>query len=189
MKKKKFLIIYFIIVVLLLVVIMFVLPDSFIKKTSKYKNFYKDETENKETVKKEPFLDYEKQISNLEKNVYSYEYEIDYNGVLYVCQGNKKGEKEEGSCTKPKKVSYTEKNYNDVFKNINKKFLDVNYIFEQLKDIEPEETDLGKERMFTYNLEESDTEVIINTDKKNITRICIARGYLTYVLKYSNIGI
>ncbi len=191
-KEHKGLVIYSIIILILLFVILFVLDDDFIKKHSSFKNFFNQTTaSNNEQSTKDKFANYEDQIKALEQNKFKYKYEIDYNGTYYQCEGTKNKEEDNGSCTKPEQVTYTKDNFAEVYSKINTKFLDVKYIFDSLKEYEPKEEKYGEERVFVYTIKTTNgtNEISIYTDYENITKICIAKGYLTYILNYSDIGI
>lgn len=192
LKEHKGLVIYSLIIIVLLFVILFVLDDDFIKRHSSFKSFFKTEqvttTEQDNQTK---FLSYEEQIQKLEQNKYKYQYEIDYNGTYYECSGTKNKEEDNGTCTKPNVVTYNKDTFNDTFAKINTKFLDVNYIFTSLAEYEPQEEKYGEERVFVYKIKTSNgtNEISVYTNYENITKICIAKGYLTYILKYSDIDI
>lgn len=189
-KKNKFLIIYGIIILIILIIILFVLDDDFIRKHSKFKNYYNN---NNTTVteKKEEFTSYEDQINKLRQNKYKYSYELIHNNITYNCEGIKNKEEDNGHCDLPEKISYTKENYESVYSKINAKFLDVNYIFDSLKEYEPKKEEYKDQRMFIYTIKTSTgtNDITVYTDYNNITKICIAKGYLTYILKYSDIGI
>lgn len=182
-KRKIFFVFYAIFIACALIFIMFIADDSFFLNN---KNLIDSSStiENKET-----FKDYEEQIIDLKNNVYSYKYEINYNGVEFYCTGTKNKTIESGVCTKPNETSYTEKNYEEAFADLNTKNLDIEYIFEIIGDTEAKELKFNDKRNFTYEviLDKLKTEITITTNYENITQICIANGFETYILTYSNI--
>ena len=111
MNNKKFLLIYGIIIIILLLGIMFFIPDDFFKKQY-------DDIDIPTTEKKD-FISYETQIENLLNKQYEYEYlildSIGTKSYTYECSGKMDDTIESGTCTKPKKVSYTEQNKKDVY--------------------------------------------------------------------------
>lgn len=191
MKKKNnnFLIIYFIIIIIALVLIMFILPDSFFMK--KYEDL---ELPTTEKLPKKEFTSYEVQIEHLLKKKFDYEYELlDSMGstsYTYECSGKINETIESGSCILPEKVSYTEKNKQEVFKNIDINNLDVEYIFNMIKDVEPVETKYQTLREYNYTtkIKDLETEIVVHTDLDEITKIYISNAYMTYILKYSNLS-
>lgn len=183
-KRQIFFIIYAIIILIILIYILFIADDSFFLKNNL------NLSKNNETEEKETYRDYEEQKATLQNKVFSYKYEINYNGIQYICNGTKNKNVESGVCTEPQNFSYTEENYNKVFKDINTKNLDVDYIFELIADIEPEQTTFNNQRTYDYELtlDKLKTDITIITNYDNITKICIANGFETYILTYSNIS-
>lgn len=188
-KRKNFLIIYFIIIIISLVLIMFVIPDSFFMK--KYEDI---KLPTAEKLPKKEFTDYEIQKEHILKKKFDYEYDLldsmSSTSYTYECSGSIDETIESGSCILPEKVSYTEKNKQEVFKNIDINNLDVEYIFNMIKDVEPVETKYQTLREYNYNVKIKDleTEIIVHTDLDEITKIYISNAYMTYILKYSNMS-
>lgn len=193
MKKKKIstrakaLIIYAIVVIIALIIILFVIPDSVF-----YKIGGKKMNSDLPTVV-DNFVSIEDAEKNLTKNKYSYEYtildSIGTKSYSFKCQGTRNEDLESGTCTSPKKVSYTEKDKEKVFKEIQNEFLEPKKVFKLLKDIKPNITKYQSTREYEYkvSLDKLDTTITIETDKENITKIEIMNGYMSYILKYSNI--
>ncbi len=187
MNNKKFLLIYGIIIIILLLGIMFFIPDDFFKKQY-------DDIEIPTTEKKD-FVSYETQIENLLNKQYEYEYlildSIGTKSYTYECSGKMDDTIESGTCTKPKKISYTEQNKKDVYKEIEINYIDVEYIFNSIKDIEPTIEKMTKTRIYTYKtaIEKLETDITVTTDLDAITQIEISNAYMTYILKYNNVNI
>lgn len=189
MKNNKFLKIYALVIIIILLAIMFLIPDSFFM--NKYEEVNIPTSAN--TTKKE-FTPYEIQKEHLLKKKFSYEYNLldsmsdkTYN---FKCSGTIDETIESGSCSLPNKISYTEQNKKEVFKSIDLNFLNIEYIFNIIKDITPEETKYQTLREYKYNLKIKDleSEIIIHTDIKEITKIYISNAYMTYILKYNDVS-
>lgn len=186
-KRKIGLAIYAVIIIIALIFIIFIAPDSlFTKKPDLDALPVSDPIE---------FVDYEEQKENLKQNKYTYEYNIldsmsdtTYN---YKCTGTINIDEEAGTCTQPEYITYDVSTKEEVYKNINKNFIDPAYIFNLVKDIEPELIKYQTYRDYTYNLEISglDTKILIRTDVQNITEITIMNTYSQYHLKYSDIKV
>ncbi len=179
-KEYKFLFIYSIIIIVILLFILFAVDDKyFIKKNNNTIN----------TKEKSKTIDYKKQLEQLLNENYSYHYDLNYNGETYKCEGIKKKEEEKGKCIEPESIEYNNDNYQEVFKNINTKYLDVNYIYNIIKELDPEMTNLNVKRYYTYdvNILNMKGNIIVYSDLSRITQITIANGYLTYVLYFDNI--
>lgn len=186
-KRKTILIIYFIVVAIALITILFILPDSFFQKNyEEFNNF-------SQPIKKE-FVDYSIQQAHLLKRKYEYEYKLlDSMGsqtYTYECKGTLDEEIESGTCKLPEKMSYNEKNKDEIYKNINTNYLDVEYIFNLIEDVEPQITKYQTFREYNYNIKikELSTEIVIHTDLNEITKIYISNAYMTYILKYTNVS-
>ena len=178
--NNKFLFIYTLVIIVILI-IMFVADDRFFINEKKEKAKIKEVISNKPT--------YEEQLKELINKEYEYHYSLNYNGITYKCQGTKKKEEEKGKCSEPKSIEYTNENYKDVFKDINTDYLDVKYIYNQIKDIEPEVTRINVQRYYTYNVNilKIKGDIKIYSDSEKITQITIANGFLTYVLYFDSI--
>ena len=188
--RKKFLSIYFIIIAILLVFILFIAPEDLFLKNKK------SETPTDENVSLPSiFSDIETQKQNLLNSNYDYEYNIlDSMGkkaIQYSCTGKINGTEEQGNCTKPKKISYTEKNKNEVFKDLNPNYLNVQYVFELIKEITPKELTYMNQRILTYELvlDNLNSEIIIKTDIDKIFRIEINNAYEIYIINFDNINL
>ncbi len=177
----KFLFIYGLVIIIALLIIMFVADDKY------FINEKKETAKIKETLKPTDY--YQEQLDSLLNKNYDYHYSINHNGVTYKCQGTKNKEEEKGKCTEPKEIEYTNENYQEVFKDIDTNYLDVDYIYKQIKDIEPVMTNLDVKRYYTYNVNILNLkgQIIVYSDLKKITQITIVNGYLTYVLYFDNI--
>jgi hypothetical protein len=190
-KKNKFLFVYIIVIVIILLFILFLIPDSFIKKYSRFRSFY-----DKDGVIIEPSDDpitipYEIEIQNLQKKKYSYEYLIDYNNTVYRCKGTKDGDYDGGRCTSPTEVEYTTSTYKDVYKDIDTNLLDVDYIFNMIKDSESIKTVVNGIDIYTYEIpkEKDSISISICSNGEYITEIRISRGYYVYQLKYFHVEV
>ena len=185
--RAKALTIYAIIIIIALIVILFIIPDHV------FYNIHNKRVNGQEQTIKDDFVTIKKAEQNLEQNKYSYEYvildSIGTKSYSFKCKGTKNEKVESGTCTSPKSVSYTEKNKDKVFKEIQEEFLEPKKVFDLLKDIEPKITKYQSSREYEYrvNLDKLDTTITIETDKKNITKIEIMNGYMSYILKYSDI--
>ncbi len=187
-KKNSFLTYYAGIILALLIAVMFVIPDSFFLKLNDI--FNKQEITIKETSSIE-FKDLELQKETLLTSDYEYEYlMLDSMGttpVTYECLGDIEDGKESGTCTSPKTFNYTDENKKELFSEINTDYIDLNYIFNLIKDIKPKELTYTKARELTYNVKILDlnTEITLYTDLDNINQINISNAYMTYVFKYN----
>ena len=183
MNNKKFLIIYGVIIFIALIAILFILPDkTFLKDKKGYEEFIKSAEEQK-------YESLETQKENLLKNKYDYEYNVIHNTKQYVCTGTKKEDTESGRCTSPKSMSYTEKDKFDEDKLYEIKFVEPEHIFKRIKDLEYTQSIINDEKVYTFKtkISEFDTTIRIYTGRKNISRIDIENGVMTYILKYKNI--
>ena len=190
MKNNKFLKIYAIIIIIILILIMFLIPDSF---------FLELQTKlHKEEIKeiKNDTLDFEKietQKERILNNDLEYEYlmldSIGTSSKTIECSGKIKESKETGICSSKEKISYTKETKKDAFLEMDIKYIDEKYIFDTIKDIEPNETTYNNSRELIYKTKilDLDTDITIYTDLDNITQISISNAYMTYVFKYSNI--
>lgn len=167
MKNNKSIIVILLVVFLSLFIILVVLPDSFFDK-NKGKGINEITTKNSSEF---PFRNLSDMWDILNDGNYSYEYEIMVGANLYNYEGTNSN------------------NELEIDESINKNFLNTSYVNNIIKDIEPKKFNYDDYRMFTYNLKIDDieTEVIIYTDLKSITKIVISNPYYQYNLKYSNI--
>ena len=179
-KRKILLLIYAIIIILILVFILFIAPDSMFTEDTDIKL---PETNTKE------FIDYQEQQQHLILKNYNYEYDLLDSMSQKTYHFDCEGQKENGTCSLPEKLTYTEKNYQETFKNIDYNYLDPEFIFNLLKDIKPEETKYQSYREYTYNIKikDLDTELVVTTDYDNINNILISNAYMTYILKFNNV--
>ena len=178
--NNKFLFIYAFIIIIILI-IMYVADDKY------FINKEKETNKINKIINKEDT--YENKLKKLLNKEYDYHYSLNYNGVTYKCQGIKRKEEEKGNCSEPEEIEYTNNNIQEVFNNINTDYLDVEYIFNTIKNIEPEVTKLDVNRYYTYNVNILNLkgQIIIYSDSKKITQITIGNGFLTYVLYFDNI--
>ena len=167
MKNNKNIIVILLVVFISLFIILVVLPDSFFDK-NKGKGINEITTKNSSEF---PFRNLSDMWDILNDGNYSYEYEIMVGANLYNYEGTNSN------------------NELEIDESINKNFLDTSYVNNIIKDIEPKKFNYDDYRMFTYHLKIDDieTEVIIYTDLKSITKIVISNPYYQYNLKYSNI--
>ena len=175
--NKKFLITYGIIIVLLLVFILFIAPD---------KMFMKSSNSTKNTTVKEKFKDYKKQQKELINSNYKYHFDVNYNTKTYKCSGEKNDKGISGECSEPKDLKYNQDNISKKLK-LNTDYLNPKYVFDFVKDIEPELENLYVKRYYTYNVKlvGLDGKIIVYTDREHITQISIMNGYFTYSIYYN----
>lgn len=140
-------------------------------------------------------ISYEEKLTNLKDN-FSYTYTISANNVSYKYVGKKLGEKEAGSLTFGENIKnyYQDKGYiyevidgglnqiEDLYNGINKNYIDLNYIKEQIKSKEY----ILNNHTYSYNLD--NLVINIKTDENNITTIEIKENNDTYLLEYNDIG-
>ncbi len=194
MKKYKLLIIYGIVIVIALVLIIFVLPDSFFER--KYMKNYEEIMGGSETKEETPaeYVDLKTQKERLLKKNYTYSYQISAyvkkdETMTYNCKGTKLNGKEEGLCTKPDAISYNEKNMKEKLEYVNQKYLDPEYVFNLIKDLDVEPYESYGVRIYTYKIKMSGvvTQIELYTDRENIVQIVLGSAKETYVMKYSEI--
>jgi hypothetical protein len=194
MKKYKLLIIYGIVIVIALVLIIFVLPDSFFER--KYMKNYEEIMGGSETKEETPaeYVDLKTQKERLLKKNYTYSYQISAyvkkdETMTYNCKGTKLNGKEEGLCTKPDAISYNEKNISEKLKYVNQNYLDPEYVFNLIKDLDVEPYESYGVRIYTYKIKMSGvvTQIELYTDRENIVQIVLGSAKETYVMKYSEI--
>lgn len=183
MKQNKFLIIYAIIIFIALITILFILPDeTFLKNRDKYEEL-------KNSVEKIKYDDISIQKERLLKNNYDYEYNVIHNSIQYVCTGSKKDKTENGRCSAPYSISYDETDKFNEDKLFNIKYVEPEYIFKKIENIEPKisMTNDGKSYAYKVKISEFETDIVIYTNEKTINKITITNGLMTYILKYNNI--
>ena len=149
------------------------------------------QNENKEEIKE---VTLNEKLNKLTDN-YKYNYEITIGDITYIYNGSKMGLKESGYLQindnylyyyKDNNYTYEVKNgglfqIDNLYSNIDKNYIDIEYIKNLIKDKEYTKED----NIYTYNLE--NIQIIINTDKDNITSIQIINEN-NYKLEYSDIG-
>ena len=183
-KRYKILIGYAIFIGIALIFILFIAPDELFVKKSRNVN------SDNEAVK-ERYVDYEMQKDNILNNNYEYEYNlIDSRGkspLEYNCTGNVIDGKTTGQCTLPTKVSYTDDNFAEVFKNVETDYLKPKFIFELIKSLEEKKIDYGSYREFIYHtkIDQLETEIAVRTDYDSIQDIVVANGYMQYYIKFN----
>lgn len=192
MKNNKFLKIYAIVIMILLIVI-FMIPDDF------YLNLHtklnkQDPKEIKELEEIEyTFTDIDIQKEKLLTKDHNYEYlmldSIGTETKTVECTGSVANNEDSGTCKSTQEVSYTKETKKETILNMNIKYVDLEYIFKSIKDIEPTVISYTKSRELLYKTKilELDTDIIIYTDLDNITQINISNAYMTYVFKYTSI--
>ena len=184
MKNKKFLIIYGVIIFIGLLVIVLA-PNSWFSK-----KLPSGEIVN--TPEKE--INLSEQYDRLKNNKYEYRYLImyDINGdqSTYKCNGTVDGDNESGSCSSPKEVSYTNDNKKEIFKKIKVEYLDISYLIDLFKDIEPTEKKYENTYLYIYtlDLDNTKTDISVYSDGDNIIEIELANKYGAYVIRLSNIS-
>ena len=149
------------------------------------------QNETKEEIKE---LTLDERLSKLTDN-YKYNYEITIGDITYIYNGSKMGLKESGYLQINDNYLYYYKDNNytyevkdgglfqidNLYSNIDKNYLDLEYIKNLIKDYEY----TNEDNVYTYMIE--NMQVIINTDKDNITSIQIINEN-NYKLEYSDIG-
>jgi len=202
--------------ILILILILILLPDSFYQKHSKYGWFYESDMFNKGEDEKAGWgISLEEQFNKLLNNKYEYNYKLEYgypnkDKVVvnkYTCSGKKDEDNDNGSCTivlcsgdkdkgqdglscsSEKELDYTNDNFKEVFNNVNSSYLDVNYIYDLIKDKDNTFNQYSETRMFEYHVvsNNTDTDIYVYTNEDDIYKIMIMNGYLTYEIEYNNI--
>ena len=149
------------------------------------------QNETKEEIKE---LTIDEKLSKLTDN-YKYNYEITIGEITYTYNGSKIGLKESGYLQINDNYLYYYKDNNytyevkdgglfqidNLYSNIDKNYIDIEYIKNLIKDKEYTKED----NKYTYTI--GSTQIIINTDKDNITSIQI-NNENNYKLEYSEIG-
>ena len=163
----------------------------FVKVNGVNNNDSKPQNEEKEEIKE---LTLDEKLSKLTDN-YKYNYEITIGEIIYTYNGSKMGLKESGYLQINDNYLYYYKDNNytyevkdgglfqidNLYSNIDANYLDIEYIKNLIKDHEY----TNEDNVYTYNLE--NIQIIINTDKDNITSIQIINEN-NYKLEYSDIG-
>ncbi len=159
---------------------------------------------NQEQEAEKEFKDYALMQEEILKNNFKYEYNIKIGEYQVIYKGEKLGATETGY---RENASETIKYYIDetgfykvvmdeldaldkLFENLNESYIDLEYIFELIKDKTVVTETLEETRSYTYNfdLEEVSYEIKVETDLTNITNITISFEEKEYNLKYMNIG-
>ena len=179
-------------VILVLFLIMVLLPDSFFQKHSKYGWFYESDmfkNNNGKEATASWSVTLDEMMEKLLKNKYSYSYNLENRSYKYICSGTKDGDKDNGSCTSPEEVSYSNENFSEVFNRVNTSYLDVSYIYGLIKDVEGESIQYQETREYYYQVvsNDVDTEIYIYTTEESIYKIQILNSYLTYIIEYKDI--
>ena len=182
MKKKKNYIwlSYLFIVLIVLLVILFVVPDKFFSKTSKGTN-----PNSTATTKEFPFKEYQEMKKELEQENYEYRYEIMGDTSMYIYEGKKDKENEQGTFIGDEQYTYTSLN-----SFINNELVSVPILFSLLDSVKPKIDTYNNTRIYTYTImyQDVETEIEIYTDLNSITRIVIGSLYYQYNLTYTNVG-
>lgn len=185
-KRKKALRIYGLVILIILLAI-FMIPNSL------YLKLYSKNVEKIENANKIEFTDYDTQQERLLKKQYKYEYllldSLSDKTYQYKCSGIIDKEVESGTCTEPSRISYTEATKKESLK-INTDYVDVSYIIDLLKNVEPEITKYQTSREYNYKvkIEDLDTEIIVYADTDNINKIELSNKYMTYIIKISDVS-
>lgn len=168
----------------------------------------KDETDiNTENTNQTPiednnsdFLSYEDMQSHLLNNNYEYVFTINTLNGKYVYSGVKSGDKEIGFKEDQNEIikyyidsTGTYRVYIDrvetidnLYQNIDNSYLDMEVLFENLNNYLYTEDIESNVRTITYDKE--GYQVVVNTDKENITNIIIFADSVTYELDFTKIG-
>lgn len=189
MKNNKFLKIYAIVIMVLLIVIFMIPDDVYLNLHTKLNKQDIKEVEETEYT----FTDIDVQKENLLTKDHDYEYlmldSIGTETTTAECTGSVANGEDTGTCKSNQEISYTKETKKETILNMNVKYVDLEYIFKSIKDIEPTEISYTKSRELLYKTQilELDTDITIYTDLDNITQISISNAYMTYVFKYTNI--
>ena len=149
------------------------------------------QNETKEEIKE---LTIDEKLNKLTDN-YKYNYEITIGDITYTYNGSKMGLKESGYLQindnylyyyKDNNYTYEVKNgglfqIDNLYSNIDKNYLDIEYIKNLIKDQEY----TNEDSKYTYTIES--TQIIIDTSEDNITSIQVINEN-NYKLEYSDIG-
>lgn len=182
-KRKKFLIIYAITILVILIFIMFIAPDSMF--LSKEANELIDKIEGTDTKE----LTIDEQIDSLINSNYSYTYTLldsmTTKSITYKCTGTINETTEMGKCSLPNTIEYTNENKNEKLNPVNIEYLDVDKIYEKIKDIEPKYDNLSGIDTYTYqtNIKELKTDIVFYSADNEIIEITIANAYMIYTIK------
>lgn len=163
----------------------------FVKVNGINNNESKPQNEEKEEIKE---LTIDEKLSKLTDN-YKYNYEITIGDITYIYNGSKMGLKESGYLQINDNYLYYYKNNNytyevkngglfqidNLYSNIDQNYIDIEYIKNLIKDQEY----TNEDSKYTYTIES--TQIVIDTDKDNITSIQI-NNENNYKLEYSEIG-
>lgn len=192
-KGKKALIIYIVVLFIALMLIMFIIPDSFF--LDNFNPEILNQSNQQEESEPKEFVDYETQKEHLMKNKFEYEYllldSMGSKSYQYNCSGKSTDTIESGTCTSPESFSYTETTKKEAFSHINIDYLNPTYLFDMLKDTNPEETKYTtlREYKYTTTIEDLETEIIVHTNLNDITKIEISNMYMQYIIKYDKVNI
>lgn len=185
-----------------LIFLLFVMIISFIGgKATKTPESNIPVTEEKEETP--TFKNYEVMQKELINSNFSYVYTINIGDYKVVYRGEKTnnldtGYKETAEETIKYQVDETglykvvmdELNaYDRLYENLNESLLDLEYIFETVKDKPVLTEELGDTRNYTYKftLEEIEYEIIVSTNLENITKISVKYEDKLYDLNYTEI--
>ncbi len=149
------------------------------------------QNETKEEIKE---LTIDEKLNKLTDN-YKYNYEITIGEITYTYNGSKMGLKESGYLKindnylyyyKDNNYTYEVKNgglfqIDNLYSNIDKNYLDIEYIKNLIKDQEY----TNEDSKYSYTIES--TQIIIDTSEDNITSIQVINEN-NYKLEYSDIG-
>ena len=138
----------------------------------------------------EKFLTYDEMQHNLLNNNYEFVYNIKTTELNYIftgtkCNNNYTVFKENGD-------TITKYNYksneipNDIYENIDSNFLNIDVLFENLKNYLYKIEKNGDTRNITYD--KDGYQVIVKTNLENITNINIINEDIFYNLEFMNIG-
>lgn len=180
-RRWLFLLIYGVVIALLLLFIIFWAPSKW---------FQKKIDEPKVDIKTYTL---EEKKEHLLKKQYDYEYNILYADTkanyTYQCSGKLNGIEESGTCTLPKEEEYNSTNKDEVFKSLNNDYLDLEKLFNMIKDVSYEEKKYDGTTVYVYNLKINrlDTDIELYSNYDNIFEIRIDNVNEHYQLKYSNI--
>ena len=172
-----------------IIILVIVVKVNGIKREDDIPKEEKEET--KEEIKTSSV---EEKLAKLTDN-FKYNYEIVIGDITYIYNGSKMGLKESGYLKINDNYLYYYKDNNytyevkdgglfqidSLYSNIDQNYLDIEYIKNLIKDYEYNNED----SKYTYTIESS--QIIIDTDKDNITSIIISNEN-NYKLEFSDIG-
>ena len=180
-KRLLFLLIYGVVIIILLLFIIFWAPSKWFQKKGDVPKI------------ESSIYTFDEQKEHLLNKEYDYEYNILYADTVanytYRCTGKLNKEEENGTCSLPKKIEYDKTNKVEVLGSLNNDYLNLEKLFETLKDINYTKKIYEGTVVYTYNLKINglETDIELYSDYTDIFEIRIDNVNEHYQLKYSNI--